>query len=395
MTGTMRRNLLLLAACQALGQAANTMMFAATALSVGTFLGARDLATLPITIQHVGVMLSVFPTALLMQRKGRRFGFRLGSMLGMCGAAICGTGLVLGSLAVMCLGGFVLGYAVANLQMYRFAAVELVPGPLKAKAISWVTAGGILAGVIGPGLVRLTFDQMAPIYLATYASMFVVHVLVFTIMSFIAFPPPREPETVEGPQRPLIEIAMQPTFIVAVASAMVAFGTMSFLMSASPLAIVGCGLPQTEAHFVIFLHVMGMFVPSLFTGTLINRYGVLNVMMVGAGILAFAVLPAMAGQDAWNFRIALMSNGIGWNFLFVGATTLVTTTYRPSERGKAQALNDFLMFGTTASSSFLAAFLLDKYGWFTLNAIALVLIVIALGAVSWMRFQQRDTPAQA
>ena len=395
MTGKMRRNLLLLAACQALGQSANTMMLAATALSVGTFLGARDLATLPITIQHIGVMMSVFPTAMLMQRKGRRFGFRLGSMLGMCGAAVCGTGLVLGSLAVMCLGGFVLGYAVANLQMYRFAAVELVPGPLKAKAISWVTAGGILAGIIGPGVVRLTFDQLAPIYLATYASMFVVHVLVFSIMSFIEFPPPTAPETVEGPQRPLIEIAMQPKFVVAVASAMVAFGTMSFLMSASPLAIVGCGLPQTEAHFVIFLHVMGMFVPSLFTGTLINRYGVLNVMMVGAGILAFAVLPAMAGQDAWNFRIALMSNGIGWNFLFVGATTLVTTTYRPSERGKAQALNDFLMFGTTASSSFLAAFLLDKYGWFTLNAIALVLIVIALGAVSWMRFQQRDTPAQA
>ena len=395
MTGKMRRNLLLLAACQALGQSANTMMFAATALSVGTFLGARDLATLPITIQHIGVMMSVFPTAMLMQRKGRRFGFRLGSMLGMCGAAVCGTGLVLGSLAVMCLGGFVLGYAVANLQMYRFAAVELVPGPLKAKAISWVTAGGILAGIIGPGVVRLTFDQLAPIYLATYASMFVVHVLVFSIMSFIEFPPPTAPETVEGPQRPLIEIAMQPKFVVAVASAMVAFGTMSFLMSASPLAIVGCGLPQTEAHWVIFLHVMGMFVPSLFTGTLINRYGVLNVMMVGAGILAFAVLPAMAGQDAWNFRIALMSNGIGWNFLFVGATTLVTTTYRPSERGKAQALNDFLMFGTTASSSFLAAFLLDKYGWFTLNAIALVLIVIALGAVSWMRFQQRDTPAQA
>ena len=288
-----------------------------------------------------------------------------------------------------------LGYAVANLQMYRFAAVELVSGPLKAKAISWVTAGGILAGMIGPGVVRLTFDQLAPIYLATYASMFVVHVLVFAIMSFIDFPPPSTPETVEGPQRPLIEIAMQPKFIVAVASAMVAFGTMSFLMSASPLAIVGCGLPQTEAHWVIFLHVMGMFVPSLFTGNLINRFGVLNVMMVGAAILAFAVLPAMAGQDAWNFRIALMSNGVGWNFLFVGATTLVTTTYRPSERGKAQALNDFLMFGTTASSSFLAAFLLDKYGWFTLNAIALVLIAIALVSVSWMRLQQRGAPAQA
>ena len=388
----MRRNLLLLAACQALGQSANTMMFAATALSVATFLGARDLATLPITIQHFGVMLSVFPTSLLMQRYGRRFGFRLGSLMGMLGAIICGTGLSMGSLPVMCVGGLVLGYAVANLQMYRFAAVELVPGQMRAKAISWVTAGGILAGIIGPGVVRLTYDQLVPIYLATYVSMFAVHVLVFAIMSFIRFPAPSVPETVEGPQRSLLEIARQPRYAVAVAAAMVAFGTMSFLMSASPLAIVGCGLPQTEAHWVIFLHVMGMFVPSLFTGNLISRFGVLNIMMAGAIILALAVLPAMSGLGEWNFRIALMLNGVGWNFLFVGATTLLTTAYRPSERGKAQALNDFLMFGTTAASSFLAAYLLEIYGWFTLNAIALVAVAIAIVAVGWFRWQHRAAP---
>ena len=393
MTGQMRRNLLLLAACQALGQSANTMMFAATALSVSTFLGVPDLATLPITIQHLGVMLSVFPTSLLMQRYGRRFGFRLGSTFGMVGATICGTGLLLGSLPIMCGGGLVLGYAVANLQMYRFAAVELAPPQLRAKAISWVTAGGILAGMIGPGVVRLTYDQWVPIYLATYASMFVVHALVFTIMSFIRFPPPFVPQAAEGPQRPLLVIARQPQYAVAVGAAMIAFGTMSFLMSASPLAIVGCGLPQTEAHWVIFLHVMGMFVPSLFTGNLIDRFGVLNVMMAGALTLALAVIPAMSGQDAWNFRIALMANGVGWNFLFVGATTLLTTTYRPSERGKAQALNDFLMFGTTASSSFLAAYLLAHFGWFTLNAIALCLIATAILAVIWLRMQQRAASA--
>ena len=313
----------------------------------------------------------------------------------MLGATICGTGLLLGSLPVMCVGGLVLGYAVANIQMYRFAAVELVLGPMRAKAISWVTAGGIVAGVIGPGVVRLTYDQLAPIYLATYVSMFIVHVLVFAIMSFIRFPPPSVPEIAEGPQRPLLEIAAQPQFIVSVAAAMVAFGTMSFLMSASPLAIVGCGLPQTEAHWVIFLHVMGMFVPSLFTGNLINRVGVLNTMTIGGVILALGVAAALSGLGEWNFRIALMLNGVGWNFLFVGATTMVTTTYRPSERGKTQALNDFLMFGTTASSSFLAAFLLEKYGWFTLNTIALVLIAVAIVAVTWLRLQQRPAAAAA
>ncbi len=393
MNGKMRRNLLLLASCQALGQAAGTMMFAATALSVATFIGTGNLATLPITMQHLGVMLSVFPAALLMQRYGRRFGFRLGSLVGMLGAALCGIGLTNGSLVTMCAGGVVLGFSVANLQMYRFAAAELVPGALRAKAISWVTSGGIVAGFIGPSLVRLTYDSLVPIYLATYIAMFAIHLIVFVVMSFIDFPPPIAPEVVQGPQRSLLEIARQPTYIVAVAAAMVAFGTMSFLMSASPLAIVGCGLPQTEAHFVIFLHVMGMFVPSLFTGNLINRYGVLRIMSIGGIILALAVVPALSGQDAWNFRIALAMVGIGWNLMFIGATTLLTTTYRPSERGKAQAMNDFLMFSTTATSTFLAAYLLDIYGWHVLNAIAVVLVLLALGAIAWLHFARRATPS--
>ncbi len=395
MDGKIRRNLLLLASCQALGQASNTMMFAATALSVATFIGTGNLATLPITMQHLGVMMSVFPAAMLMQRYGRRFGFRLGSVIGMIGAGLCGAGLIIGSLALMCAGGLVLGFSVANTQMYRFAAVELVPGALRAKAISWVTSGGIVAGIIGPSLVRMTYDTLVPIYLATYAAMAVVHLVVLTLLTFIEFPPPSAPEVVEGPQRSLLEIARQPKFIVAVSAAMVAFGTMSFLMSGSPIAIVLCGLPQTEAHFVLFLHVMGMFVPSLYTGNLINRYGVMRIMTIGAVILALAVVPALSGQGAWNFRIALTLVGIGWNLLFIGATTLVTTTYRPSERGKAQAMNDFLMFGTTATSTFLAAYLLDIYGWFTLNVIALCFVMVALAAIAWLHYTQRSTPSEA
>lgn len=392
MTSPMRRNLLLLAGCQALGQAANTMMFAATALSVATFLThVKEYATLPVTMQHLGVMLAVFPTSLLMQRMGRRFGFRVGSLSGMLGATICGLGLYIGSLGVMCLGGLILGYAVASLQMYRFAAVELVPGNMRAKAISWVTAGGIAAGVIGPTVVRWSHDLMVPIYLGTYAAMFAVHVLVFIVMSFIRFPALTATETAAaaGPQRPLWEIATQPQFVVAVLSAMVAFGTMSFLMSASPLAIVACGLPHTEAHLVIFMHVMGMFVPALFTGNLIQRFGTIPVMMTGAAILILGTLPALAGQTEWHFRIALTLNGLGWNFMFVGATTLVTTTYRPSERGKAQALNDFLIFGTTAASSFLAGYLQERLGWSALNWIGMGLVIFAVLAVGWMRLSQR------
>ena len=398
----MKRNLFLLTCCQAIGQSANTMMFVATALSVVTFVSMRDLATLPVTMQHLGVMLWVFPAALLMQRQGRRFGFRVGSVFGMAGATVCGLGLYFGSFVVMCLGGLILGYAVASLQMYRFAAVELVPVSYRAKAISWVTAGGVVAGILGPALAHWSYDKLAPLYVATYAAMVGVHIVVFTIMSFIKFPPMQEPAPAAGsepvavvPPRPLWEIARQPRYAAAVIAGMVAFGTMSFLMSASPLAIVACGLAHTEAHWVIFLHVMGMFIPSFFTGNLINRFGVLNVMFWGAGILLAGVAVALLGLSAWNFRVALALNGLGWNFLFIGATTLVTTCYRPSERGKAQALNDFLVFGTTATSSFLAGFLQERLGWFPLNRASIVLILVAALAVLWLWMQQRQAMRQA
>ena len=373
------------------------MMFTATALSVVTFMNVRDLATLPITMQHLGVMLAVFPAAMLMQRAGRRFGFHVGSAVGMVGAACAGLGLYTAIFWLMCVGGLILGYAVANLQMYRFAAVELAPPEMRAKAISWVTAGGIAAGIIGPLVARWTHDLWVPLYIGTYVAMVMVHVVVFTIMSFIDFPPvPRDaaPGKVDETARPLWRIASQPTFFVAVIAGMVAFGTMSFLMSASPLAIVGCGLPHTEAHWVIFLHVMGMFVPSLFTGNLIQRFGVITIMLWGiAGMLAGIVL-ALTGMTEWHFRIALMLNGLGWNFLFVGATTMVTTTYRPSERGKVQALNDFLVFGTTAAASFLAGFLQEHLGWVLLNWFSLILVTVAVIAVGWLWASSRR-PAMA
>jgi MFS family permease len=389
-----RRNLLLLACCQAVGQSCNTMMFAATGLSVITFYHRPDLANLPVTMQHIGVMIWVFPAALLMQRVGRSIGFRVGSLFGMAGAIVMCLGLYSGSFLVMCGGGLILGYAVACLQMYRFAAAELVPLHYRAKAISWVTAGGVAAAVIGPSLVRVTHDLTMPLYLATYAAILVLHVIVFTVMSFITFPPvPATTTTPDAaeimvPPRPLLAIASQPRFIAAVMAGMLAFGTMSFIMSASPLAIVGCGFPHAEAHWVIFMHVLGMFVPSFFTGNLINRYGATTVMACGVVFMLAGVTAALSGLDIWNFRIALTINGVGWNFLFVGATTLVTTCYRPNERGKTQALNDLLVFSTTATSSFMAGFLQDRWGWQPLNWFSVLLMLAAAAAVIWLRMQR-------
>lgn len=388
LTGAMRRNLLLLTICQAIGQSANVIMLSVTALSVITFFPHREFATLPTTMQHVGVMLSVFPAAALMMRRGRGVGFRTGSLAGMLGAGLAAWGLVSEAFLLICAGGLVLGYAVANTQMYRFAAVELAPPNYRARVIAWITTGGVAAGTLGPGIARLTFDAFVPVYLGAYLSMMAIHAIVFVLMGTIRFPPPLRSETAPGAQRPVAEIALQPRYAAAVISGMASWATMMFLMTSSPLAIVGCGLPATEPPWVIFLHAMGMYVPSFFTGHLITRFGVVPVMAAGSAIMLAGVVAALGGLDAWNFRAALLLNGVGWNFLFVGATTIVTTCYRPAERGKAQAFNDFMIFGITAVSSFLAGLLQERIGWIAMNWASLALVLVGFGAVGWLAVQQ-------
>ena len=382
------RNIAVLAICQALTQSSNTLMNASSALAVLTIVSPdmRMWANLPITMQHFGVMLSVFPASLLMMRRGRKLGFRSGSAMGMVGASFAAIGLGLGSFPVMCVGGLFLGCAIANMQLYRFAAVELAPGHFRAQAISYVTAGGVLAGIIGPGLARFTPDLWLPTFQASFCAVIVVHAVVFVVLGFIEFPTVKTEDST-GPQRPLIEIVTQPAYMVAAAGAIIAFGVMSFVMAASPLAIVMCGLDKTEAPVTIFVHVMGMFVPAFFTGHLIARHGVFNTMMAGIALLIAGVIVALMGVTEWHFRIALCLNGVGWNFLFVGATTLLTTTYRPTERGKAQAFNDFMVFGTTTVASLMASVVLELEGWAVLNYLALALVLVAFLVIGLFRLR--------
>ncbi|CAN5917867.1 MFS transporter [soil metagenome] len=387
------RNIALLAVCQALTQSSNTLMFASSALAVLTIVSPdmRMWANMPITVQHVGVMLSVFPASMLMMRRGRKLGFRSGSLMGMVGASLAAIGLGLASFPVMCLGGLCLGYGIANMQLYRFAAVELAPSHFRAQAISYVTAGGIVAGILGPTLARFTPDLWLPTFQASFCAVIVVHAIVFIVLGFIEFPAVKAEDS-SGPQRPLLEIVTQPAYMVACAGAMIAFGVMSFVMAASPLAIVMCGLSKNKAPITIFVHVMGMFVPAFFTGHLISRYGLFNVMIGGIALLVLGVIVALTGITEWHFRIALGLNGVGWNFLFVGATTLLTTTYRSAERGKAQAFNDFMVFGTTASASLMASVVLELKGWATLNYVALALVLVALLVIGVFRLRH---PARA
>jgi len=239
-----------------------------------------------------------------------------------------------------------------------------------------VTAGGVLAGIVGPGLARFTPDLWLPTFQASFCAVIVVHAIVFVVLGFIEFPPAKAEDST-GPQRPLLEIVTQPAYMVACAGAIIAFGVMSFVMAASPLAIVMCGLDKTEAPVTIFVHTMGMFVPAFFTGHLIARPGVFKMMMTGIALLVAGVAVALTGVTEWHFRIALCLNGVGWNFLFVGATTLLTTTYRPAERGKAQAFNDFMVFGATTTASLMASVVLELKGWAALNYVALGLVFVA------------------
>lgn len=382
------RNIALLAMCQALTQGSNTLMFASSALAVLTIVS-PDMnmwANLPITMQHLGVMLTVFPASMLMMRRGRKFGFRTGSAMGMIGASLAAIGLGIGSFPVMCLGGIFLGNAVANMQLYRFAAVELAPGAFRAQAISYVTAGGVLAGIFGPTLAHFTPDLWMPLFQASFVAVVIVHAIVFVILGFIEFPAVKAEDNA-GPQRPLLEIVTQPAYMVAAAGSMIAFGVMSFVMAASPLAIVQCGLSRTEAPITIFVHVMGMFLPSFFTGHLIARFGIFNVMIAGVVVLVGGVAVALMGVTEWHFRGALTLNGMGWNFLFVGATTLLTTTYRPSERGKAQAFNDFMVFGVTTVASLMASVVLELQGWAVLNYMALGMVLVALAVIAVFRLR--------
>jgi len=388
------RNIGLLGLCQALTQGSNTLMFASSALAVLTIIPAdmRIWANLPVTMQHLGVMLAVFPASMLMMRRGRKFGFRLGSLFGMAGASCAAIGLQLGSFPVMCLGGLLLGYAVANMQLYRFAAVELAPLSFRANAISYVTAGGVIAGIIGPTLARVTPDLWQPLFQASFVSVVAIHAIVFAILGFIEFPVVKVEDT-GGPQRPLLAIVTQPAYMVAAAGGMIAFGVMSFVMAASPLAIVQCGLDKGEAPVTIFVHVMGMFLPAFFTGHLIQRFGIFNIMTAGIALLIGGVAIALLGTTEWHFRAALGLNGVGWNFLFVGATTLLTTTYRPAERGKAQAFNDFMIFGTTATASLLASVVLEVKGWAYLNYLAFALVCVALLVIGIFRVRHPSRAA--
>ena len=348
---TSRKNVAVLAVCQALLFTNNSILITVNAL-VGYSLAAdKALATLPVTSYFVGSALATLPLAMLMKRYGRRAGFTLGAMFAIAGSLVCVAAVYARNFWVLCLGVVVLGAYFAAGQHYRFAAADSVAADFKSRAISLVLTGGIVGGFLGPETSKLTMDLIAghP-YTGAYFSLVAFALLSIGVLRWLEIPPLPESERKKA-GRPLGEIARQPVFAVAVLCGTVSYGVMNLLMTATPLAMDASHHPFSEAAFVIQWHIVGMFAPSFVTGNLINRLGLMTVMLVGVGLNIVCVAIALSGVDVMHFWLALVLLGIGWNFMFVGATALLTESHAPAERAKVQGVNDSAIFTTMIVTS--------------------------------------------
>jgi MFS family permease len=387
-----KRNVILLALCQGLLMIGNSTMIAEAAL-VGDMLAPnKAFATLPLAAQQLAVMATIVPASMLMARVGRRAGFTIGAFFGIAGTSVATLGVLWSAFPLFCLGMALNGSYIGFSMFFRFAALEGAGKEWHARAISYVLAGGVLAALIGPELAKHTKDLLAPVTFAgSFASLILVAVASLILLQFIRIPAPTEAERREA-QRPLSVIARQPAFIVAVLGGMVSYGVMNFVMTSTPLAMAACGHPFDATASVIKWHVFAMFAPSFFTGHIIKRFGTPQVMMVGAAIMAVCLAINLSGVSYLHFWAALALLGLGWNFLFVGATTLLTTTYRPAEKAKVQALNDLLIFGIVATTAFSAGLAHYTVGWQAINLGAGPFLLVAVLATVWLA-ARRPVPA--
>jgi MFS family permease len=389
----MRRNVVVLSAAQALSMSTSVLVFSVSALAGGTFGVDPALVTLPLSLQMVATMLATFPLAHLMARIGRRAGFSIGQVFGIVGGLVSMLALNTGDFVLFCAGGALLGIHNASWQFLRFAAAETSSDSFRPRAISWVLAGGIIAAVIGGELAKESREYLPAVFAGSYAATAALAVACIGLLQLLKMPPlPKSTEQEGG--RPFAQIAVQPAFIVAVLAAMFGYGVMSLEMVATPLAMSFCGFSFDDSAWVIQWHVLGMFVPSFFTGSLIKRFGVLPVIVTGAVLNIVCVAVALAGVELANFFLAMVILGIGWNFMYIGGTTLLTETYRPQERAKVQAFNDCMVFGAVALASFGSGAMQNHLGWSAVNLFTIAPIGLSLLAALWLMLARRRSAAQ-
>lgn len=392
----MNRNLALLAICQGLFLTNNVTFIAINGL-VGLSLAPFGwMATLPVMGYVVGGALSTSLVARSQSQWGRKRGFQTGAVVALLSCLLCAASAFSRSFWLLCLSTLVAGYFSANAQLYRFAAAELAAKGMQEKAVSWVMAGGLIGAVVGPNLAKYTRNMFEVPFAGAYLALCLVALLSIALLSMIEFPPAPPAQTVgSGDGRPMSEIMRQPAFIVAAASAALGYGVMNLLMAATPLAMQQCGLPFSDAAFVLEWHVIGMFAPGFFTGHLIKRFGVLQVMAVGVLLNLVCIAVALSGVELHQFLIASFLLGVGWNFLFTGSTTLSLSTYRPQEKDRAQGAINRMVFITLALSSFSSGVLVTTQGWSLLNWGSLLPVVVTGSALLWLAMKRRAASSSA
>ena len=381
-----RANALRLAAAQALAGANATVVFATAAIIGSTLSADPALVTAPVSLFVVGMAVGTLPTGWLARRFGRRVAFITGSGFGCLAGLIAAAALMLGSFPLYCVATFCAGLYGAVVQSFRFAAADGASAAFRSRAISWVMVGGLFSGVLGPQLVTWTMDLWPPyLFAASYLAQAVVALVAMAVLAGVDLPRPARAEVAKG--RPLAEIIRQPRFVVAVLCGVITYTLMNLVMTSAPLAMRMCGLPISASNASIQWHVVAMYGPSFFTGALITRFGAKRVMATGMLLLAAAALAGLSGIGVANFTLGLVLLGVGWNFGFVGASSLVLETHRPEERTRVQSFNDFLIFGTMALGSFSSGKLLLTLGWAAVNWVVLPAVgigLLALLASAWL-----------
>lgn len=396
-TTNYRRNVPLLAIAQGMFMTVASMGTVTLPLAALAMLEPKWqwLATMPLFLNHAGIMAMTIPASLLMARIGRRWGFMIGALLSISFGTIAALAVWLRSFELLCFASFLKGSAAAFAHYYRFAAADVAPPSFRPRAISYVMAGGVAAGFIGPELAKYTVDWFQPVtFMGVFVALSLVAAASLLLLQALSIPPLTAAEKAKG-GRPLAEIARQPAFVTAVMSSMFGYAVMTLVMTSTPLAMVACGYGFRESATVIQWHIIAMFLPSFFTGHLIGRFGVLPIIATGAMIELGCALVNLAGIDFWNFLFANVLVGLGWNFTYVGGTTLLTRTYEPNERAKVQAAHDFTVYATTATAALMSGVMHAAAGWKVINIATLPLMLSIVLATLWLAARQRAQRAQA
>ena len=385
-----KRNVAVLICAQAILGSQMPMIFTVGGLAGQSLASNACFATLPISMIVLGSMLTASPLSNLMQKFGRKFGFFIGAIGGLTGGIIGAVGLATGSFAIFLMGSFLTGIYMSAQGFYRFAATDTATKSFRPKAISYVMAGGLASAIIGPQIVKVTAEAMVIPFLGTYIAVVILNFLGSFLFLLLKIPKLAKKNIYDPNKRSNKQLVSTPRIAVAMICAMVSYAMMNLVMTSTPLAVVGCGYSPSDAANVVSAHVIAMFLPSFFTGHLITRYGEELIVGIGLFFLALAGIVALSGVNIENFFLALVFIGLGWNFGFIGATTMLTNSHSEAERGRIQGMNDLFVFGGVTVASFSSGGLMNctggnhLTGWTSVNLAIFPMLLIAAATLVWL-----------